>query len=274
MSKFIELLKVEASEMATAFAKASIEGEGTPQEVADRREEVVKKFLTKYFPYPYRVVKGNIIDSFGNRSNSIDCLVLNPSHPYTVDPDNDRASIIFADGVDYAIEVKPNMANKNEIERSLQQIRSVKKLKRVRCGGLLEPNSVAHENAKQIPAFIFADETYADIRTLIEHITNYYVENKVPKREQFDLLVINNRAIVYNCGEKAKIKLGTTEGIAYAETGENTLATFLVTMNIIPQSQPEISKNIIRIYLEKLPGTPIYEFRDLNIKLNAIENVG
>lgn len=107
MNKLSELLKVEAKEIAASFEKASIEGEGTPQEVSDRREEVVKGFLMKYFPFPYRVVKGNIIDSFGNRSNSIDCIVLNPSHPHTVDPLNGKASIIFADGVDFAIEVKP-----------------------------------------------------------------------------------------------------------------------------------------------------------------------
>ena len=64
-------------------------------------EEVVKRFLEKYFPFPFRIVKGNIIDSHGNRSNSIDCIVLGPSHPYTVDPVNGKASVILADGVDF-----------------------------------------------------------------------------------------------------------------------------------------------------------------------------
>ena len=47
MNKLIELLKVEAAEIETAFKKASIEGEGTPQEVSDRREEIVKRFVEK-----------------------------------------------------------------------------------------------------------------------------------------------------------------------------------------------------------------------------------
>lgn len=134
MEKIIELLRMEAKEIALSFKKASIEGEGTPQEVSDRREEALNKFLRKYFPFPYRVVKGNIIDSFGKRSNSIDCIIINPSHPYTVDVNNGKASIIFADGVDYAIEIKPDLSNNDEIKRSLNQIQSVKRLSRVRIG--------------------------------------------------------------------------------------------------------------------------------------------
>ena len=45
MNKLIELLRAETKEIAASFEKASIEGAGTPQEVADRREEVIKKFL-------------------------------------------------------------------------------------------------------------------------------------------------------------------------------------------------------------------------------------
>ena len=270
MDKFIEMLRLEASEIALAFSKAQLEGQGTPQEVADRREEIVKKFLVKYFPFPYRVVKGNIVDSFGKRSNSIDCIVLSPAHPYTIDPNNERASIIFADGVDYAIEVKPNLGSKTEIERSLQQIQSVKQLTRIRCVVLGKHDATAKERVKRIPCFIFANEAYADLRLLISHITDYYVQHSVPKEEQFDLIVINNRAIIYNFGRNAKIRLGDTEGIMFAETEKDTLATFLMTMNLIPQSQPEISKNIISIYLKDLPSAKIISYDDLNEKLNSI----
>ena len=134
MNKLIELLRAETKEIAASFEKASIEGEGTPQEVSDRREGVINRFLEKYFPFPFRIVKGNIIDNYGNRSNSIDCIVLSPSHPYTVDPLNGKASVIFADGVDYAIEVKPDLSQIKELERGLEQIRSVKRLRRVRTG--------------------------------------------------------------------------------------------------------------------------------------------
>ena len=160
MSKLVELLQIEAQEITISFAKASVEGEGTPQEVSDRREETIHRFLKKFFPFPFRIVKGNITDSFGNQSNSIDCIVINPSHPHTLDGENGKASIIFADGVDYAIEVKPDLSNNNEIERGLKQVQSVKKLIRVRQG--LVRSSEGKESAKRIPTFIFADKTYAN----------------------------------------------------------------------------------------------------------------
>lgn len=269
MNKLIELLQVETKEIAASFAKASIEGEGTPQEVADRREEVVKKFLEKYFPFPYRIVKGNIIDSFGIRSNSIDCIVLNPSHPYTVDPINGKASIIFADGVDYAIEVKPDLSQKKEIERALEQIRSVKKLTRIRKGLAKTPDEI--ERAKRIPSFIFSDKTYIDIRTLISNIVDYYVANAVPKEEQFDMIIINNQAIIINYGQKTKFYKKDIDAIGICNTREDTLATFLILMNMIPKSEPEIDKNILGIYLKDIPSYDVYTYNDLNGKLAVIE---
>ena len=271
MDKLIELLRIETEEIATSFRKASIEGEGTPQEVSDRREDAVNRFLKKYFPFPYRVVKGNIIDSFGGRSNSIDCIVINPSHPYTVDCDGGRASIIFADGVDYAIEVKPDLSKDDEIERSLNQIQSVKKLSRVRTG--LAETTEAKERAKKIPAFIFSNKTYVNIKTLVSNIVDYYVTNNVPKCEQFDLLVLNNRAILFNFGKTAKLQYKDFEGIQIAETGEDTLAIFLLFMNQIPKSEPEIDQNILKIYLRNADILSCYKmqkFDDLNAKLASI----
>lgn len=269
MNKLIELLRAETKEIAASFEKASIEGAGTPQEVADRREEVIKKFLEKYFPFPFRIVKGNIIDSYGNRSNSIDCIVLGPSHPYTVDPVNGKASVILADGVDFAIEVKPDLAQKTELERGLEQIRSVKRLRRVRTGFASEPEQI--ERAKLIPGFIFSDTTYANIRTLISNIVDYYVNNAVPKSEQFDLIVVNNRLIVTNNSSKTKLHRRDLEGIAVYETGEDTLAYFLFLMNLLPKSEPDIDQNIMKIYLRDTPGHNEVIFDDLNKKLNAID---
>lgn len=269
MNKLIELLRAETKEIAASFEKASIEGEGTPQEVADRREGVINRFLEKYFPFPFRIVKGNIIDSHGSRSNSIDCIVLSPSHPYTVDPVNGKASVILADGVDFAIEVKPNLAQKTELERGLEQIRSVKRLRRVRTGLASKPEEI--ERARQIPGFIFSETTYANAKTLISNIVDYYVANAVPKAEQFDLIVVNNRLIAINSSEKSKFHRKDFEGIAIYETGEDTLAYFLFLMNLLPRSEPDMDKNILKIYLQDTPGHKKIIFEDLNKKLNAIE---
>jgi len=108
-NKLLELLKIELSEIHNGFMKASVEGKGTPQEVAERREQIVQRFFEKYYPFPFRITKGNIVDSFGNSSHSIDCVILDPSHPYTIDSANNRPSILFTVGVDFAIEIKGSL---------------------------------------------------------------------------------------------------------------------------------------------------------------------
>ncbi len=266
--KLLELLKIEASEIAVSYEKASLEGTGTPQEVADRREECFKKFLAKYFPFPYRIVKGNIIDSYGGNSNSIDCIVLNPSHPYTIDANNERASVIMADGVDLAIEIKPDLSNETEIKRALKQIQSVKKLRRLKHGLILTDkyNDNQIECAKTIPGLIVADKTYKDIRLLIEKIYKYYKDNEVPPIEQFDLILVNNQFLLYNFRKNTYVTNNYNEGIAFWEGDENCMAAFLYEINAFPHSEPMMSTSIMKLYLEGIRPKQLKRFLDLDEK--------
>lgn len=272
--KLLELLKLEAQEIKLSFEKAKVEGAGTPQEVADRREcAVVNTFLSKYFPFPFKVVKGNIIDSYGNRSNSIDCIIINPSHPYTVDPKNEKASIIFADGVDVAIEVKPNLANEVELYRALIQVQSVKKLRRKRSGVLeFQTTPEKMETSYHIPTYIFAEKTYSDVRTLIEKIVNFYIENRVPLLEQFDYIVVNGKLILFNCYINGYAQFDNNYGILYSETAENTLAAFLLWLNRNPRSTMEMGKNVLSFYLDDvIYNKSLKTFPDLNVLKQTVD---
>jgi hypothetical protein len=267
----MELLKIEATEISAGFMKASIEGKGTPQEVSDRREAVVKKFLEKYFPFPFRIAKGNIIDSFGNNSASIDCLVLNPCHPYTVSNDA-KYSIIFADGVDFAIEVKPDLSKVDEIERALKQIASVKRLKKQKTGvlGFLADNVDQIEASKRIPTFIFADKTYSDIWILIEKIVIYYEKEKTIKSEQFDFIVINNWGIVFNSKKAGYFQVNTTfEGIVFKEFGEATVGMFLFWLNTLPLSELRQGSSVLSHYIS-FDFTEMKTFHNLNERLSVL----
>lgn len=268
-----KLLNLESQEISDAFAKASVEGENTPQEVADRREEVLSAYLRKYFPFPYRIVKGNVIDSEGRRSNSIDCLILSPSHPYTVDPRNNRASIIFADGVDYAIEIKPVLNSESEIERALKQIRSIKQLIRKRTGffSAKVKSEMAVKNAHRIPGIIFSNDTYKDPRRLVSCLVDYYVKESVPSIEQFDLLVVNNRMLVFNYKPQSYIANGMFRGVAYKEYDEDTFMMFLLYLNRMPRTEMEMNTNILSIYLDGMNLDPGKTFEDLNNKLIKID---
>lgn len=267
--KLIQLLTIEAEEMATSYRKASIEGEGTPQEIADRREGVFARFIAKYFPFPYRIVKGNITDSYGASSNSIDCIVLNPSHPYTIDEKNERASIIMADGVDFAIEIKPDLANATEIERALKQIQSVKKLRRCKTGILSSSSKFSDkqiEYAKTVPGIIVADKTYSNVKLLVEKIYTYYRNNKVPKTEQFDLIMVNKSCLIFNFRNETYLTCDGREGIAVWAGGDKSLAGLLYMMNTFPRCEMLLSESIMKIYLSDLMISEVLFFPDLDKK--------
>lgn len=268
MDDLLKLLSIEAAELSVKFTKASLEGRGTPQEISDRREGVFKTLIAKYFPFPFRVTKGNISDSSGKRSASIDCLVLNPDHPYTVS-DEGNFSVILADGVDFAIELKPALMSKVEIERALVQIRSVKKLRRARFGGL---NS--DPLTKTIPSIIFSNESYVDPLLLLESIVDFYQREGIKRDEQFDIIAVNNRFIVLNCrsGSYMAPRSGILPaGLYVIALGENTLACLLMYMNTLPLSSPRLSNSVLSAYLKPESFNGLATNEILNSRLNAIE---
>lgn len=266
--EFIKLLELEYEELKLGLTKASVEGKGTPQEIADRREELFHSLFEKYFPFPYRITKGNIIDSYNRRSASIDCIILDSSHPYTVDSKNKKASVIFADGVDYAIEIKGDLNNKDEIERALKQIESVKKLTRVRNG--LIWNKDKNEYTYKIPTILFAENTYSNIEKLIQLILNYYKENKIKRIHQFDIIIAGDYTIINSC--KGQISFNDVRGIFFKKTGRKTLGVLLFLMSNMPLVQPTYNENIYNIYLDKIFTNASYR-DDWNKILEEIESL-
>src|ERR1039457_4927659 len=133
----LKLLREDCEIITQKLERARTEGSGTPQEVADFREPVVQGFVRKYFPFPYRVTKGKIRDSYGAVSASVDCVLCNPVHPHTVEDDPNKFHLILADGVDAAVELKPDISRAKLLKEALEQSLSVKRLRRVRTTSLI-----------------------------------------------------------------------------------------------------------------------------------------
>ena len=190
MNELKEILRLDREELLQAFRKASVSGRGTPEHVADERETALRDLLARYFPYPHHVVKGNISDSHGNRSASIDAIVVNPIHPHTM-LQGRSPFFLAAEGVDYAIALKPDLGNQSEIERALGQMRTVKKLRRATDGLLIGRKRLSaplRELALRIPCVLFAERTYSDTAHLMEKIVSYYKTNGVPTGQQIEPL--------------------------------------------------------------------------------------
>lgn len=267
----VKLIRIEADEINAAFDKASIEGRGTPQEVSDRRELALTLFLQKFYPFPYRIVKGNILDSFDTRSASIDAIVLNPIHPLTTKVGTDKCSLIIADGVDAAIELKPNLIG-NELDRSLEQGLTVKTLKRRESPYLLHSNYSQEQldNSKLIPFFIFSINSYSNIEDLITRIVGFYVEKQTPPEKQFDFICVNKKFLIINYRKNYFFTHAQGfEGIAIAHYKEDTLAAFLLWLNRLHGAQAGISTPILQHYLiDSLSNLQC--FNTLNAKLKMI----
>lgn len=266
--KLIELLTFESEELFSGFQKAGVQGKGTPQEIADFREGYFTKFLRRYFPYPHRIAKGIITDIFDQKSASVDSIIINPVHPYTIDV-SDKFSIILADGVDVAIELKPNIADKGELEVALRQVQSVKKLRRVKGPLLIKRwhSDEEIEHSKQIPSFIFSIKAKEQISDTVHEIISYYKDKSIPKNEQFDYLVILGRGIVGNhkFKDKSSLKNDKGEGLtgfSYHELGKDTLAAFLLYLNSVYHAAATFHGQILPLYLDGLKAADIQAFPD------------
>lgn len=254
MKEFLDVLKLDAKDIETKFLRSSIEGRGTSQEISDFREHAIQDFLRKYYPFPYRIGKGGIYDSYGRRSNSIDCLVFNPNHPYTVNAQG-KHSLIMADGIDAAIEVKPKISIKSELERALVQGVSVKQLRRRNSNLLLESRSHVLELARQIPYFVFSMEAKANIADTINEIKQFYQEKEIPLVDQLDVIVILNRGLIVNYKYSdlypwvSDFSDQQKKGWFFEEWGENSLAGFLYNLDRTFGATPDLAEPYLKYYL-------------------------
>ncbi len=249
MNRLLELLKAEALEFESIFRKASLLGSGTPQEISDFRENFFSAFVSKYFPFPHKVTKAQIIDSYGKISDSIDCVVINPNHPHIVGP-NGKFDIVLADGVDVAIELKPDISNKTELIRGLDQVRTIKQLRR-RDAPLWGPHpEKLKEISRSIPGFLFSLKAKKDAKDTLEEVLEYYSKRSVPTEEQIDFIVINNTGIISNYKHPATSILKSNEtGFFYEEWRELTLVAFVMKLHSVFHATPTFSHPILRHYL-------------------------
>ncbi len=254
-NELLELLRIESNDLDKEFSKASIKGKGTPQEIADFREGYFNSIIRKYFPFPYRVTKGGIIDTFGNKSASIDCVLCNPAHPYTID-NSGKYSVLLADGIDAAIEIKPDIKSKHELIRGLSQIKSVKILRRSKSPIVVTSRVTEEiiEYSKTIPSFIYSIEAKKNIENTLNEVIEYYVQNDIPLEEQVDYIVIHNIGIFVNYKYQELNKGYVPEGIPrygyFFETwNELTFAAFLLYLNLSFTAVPVITSSVLERYL-------------------------
>lgn len=261
MEKLADLLIREGKQLQEDFDKASSIGEGTPQEIAEFRENAFRNFISRFYPLPYRVTKGKIYDSFNNEpSLSVDCLVVNPAHPNLIDISG-KFQLLLADGIDFAIELKPNLTSREELERGLKQGISVKRLRRARSPLLLHNRpgitDAVMEISKQIPYFIFGTRVKKSVKDTVNEIVQYYSKNSTNVIDQIDAIIINRYGIIKNV-KISEFFLYTWDIPKELKTGwffekweDTTLVGMLLSMAYSYHSIATIQESILKRYMKK-----------------------
>jgi hypothetical protein len=270
MEDIYSLLREDSIQLESQFRKSSIEGKGASQEIADFRENAVKEFLSRFFPFPHRLTKGKVRDSFGAVSNSVDCVICAANHPYTVDSQG-KFTLLFAEGVDAAIEVKPNIGDSGELERGLVQGLSVKALRRAITPGVREFHWGA-ERAKRVPYVIFAMRCKTDPLETATEILDFYASRSTAPVDQADFVVVNGVGLFTNIIHEG---LNTWDmsgfpnktGWFFEQWGEDALAGFLWRLHGLAHASMKLQDDVLPRYL--VPAASA-RFRVVDVSMHPV----
>ena len=254
MDDLYQLLREDALELESKFRRASIEGKGTSQEVADFREHALQDFVSRFFPFPHRITKGKIRDTYGKIANSVDCIVCNPNHPYTIDS-HGKFRLLLAEGVDAAIEVKPDIAASSELIRGLEQGLSIKALKR-RVVPTLMLGGWQFDRAHHVPYVIFAMTCKANPLDTLNEIAAFYASRNIPLLQQADFIAVNGIGIFVNYLDESMYCWGNRDatplrtGWFFEKWSQDTLAGFIWRLQQLAHASLKMQEEALLYYLE------------------------
>jgi hypothetical protein len=268
VDQLLAILKAESRRILEEFELASKQGHGTSQEIADFRENAIQGFISRFYPASHIVSKGKITDLDGTQSNSIDCLILNPAHPNLVDVKG-KFRLIFADGCDAAIEVKPTLARRDELYRAIEQGLSVKSTKRSKSAIVVPSGKRPHlvEHSLYVPFYIFAIKAF-DPLELYDKITEYYRSNSTSKERQVDGIFILNAGVIRNIKHQERnwygvpAPVGQNEGWYFEQWDEATLVGILLALEHSYSGFPRIAQPIVARVLAKVGKTRVVRLGD------------
>jgi hypothetical protein len=254
MDDLYRLLREDSLELESKFRRASIEGRGTAQEIADFRENALQSFVSRFFPFPHRVTKGKVRDTYGVIGDSVDCIVCNPNHPYTIDS-HGKFRLLFAEGVDVAIEVKPNIGDHLELKRGLEQGISIKALKR-RVVPSLAQQGWEFERAQRVPFVIFSMRCKSNPLDTLNEISEYYKQNKIEPIQQADFIAVNDIGLFVNYLHESmycwnnKAATNARTGWFFEKWERDTLAGFIWRLQTLAHASIKIQEEMLQHYLE------------------------
>ena len=225
----VELIKAASDRMQEDF-ELSRKKFGSSVDIGADRVNILKDFLTKYFSRRHGFGNGEIVDTYGNMTGQVDIIICNEFHPFTYNEEG--FGLFLAEGVDWAIEVKSDLAT--ELKKGLAQVKRIKVLKKNPRQGdeAFSSSTILHRN--QIPCLLFGYKS-PSIGTLRDNIKRIASRLKLSREEMPDAVVVLNEGIVYNLSEEDPVKIEVDGdkkyGIVGIEFKEDTLSEMLIFLS-------------------------------------------
>ncbi|MEL6723358.1 MAG: DUF6602 domain-containing protein [Pseudomonadota bacterium] len=194
------------------------------------------------------MTKGVIRDFDGRVGPSVDVILLNPCHPYTAHDDDDKLSLILAEGVEAAIEVKSDPLNKAEFETAFKQSAKNMEVKRP----VVSFNSEA--KIESVPYFIYflkEVESHEHAENIINELLENYSIDQCP-----DYIVLHNCGIFKKI-EKSIEALGNKKYV-FLSWKKMTIGGLIYYINHRP-AVPVMYESIMKKYMRSFSKSVIFQ---------------
>ena len=195
------------------------------------REEKLKEYITKLFPTKYAIGNGIIVDSNETQSKQQDFIIYdNFNSPKLMETES--VQIVPIESVYATIEVKSTLTI-NELEKCINNIRSVKTLKKIKP--LINP--IITSNIPCPISMIFAYSSDTSIENIVKNLDTF--NQSIPYNEQVNLVCILDKGLIYSVNKYGFKDLTVfpnenTILVSHEDKIENNLYLFyLIIMSVI-----------------------------------------
>jgi hypothetical protein len=257
------LLDNQAKQMRHRFEEASISFKNT-LDIGKKRELIFSDFLQEYLQPGYRTGNGEIIDQEGNRSGQVDVVVRNPFHPVSKRAP-EEPELFLVEGVFCAFDVKSDL-NRSELERGIEQIRSIKRLtKNIPAGSQFygSPYDTIMMNKIHCGLFGFDSPSIPALKKAIDDINE---DHGIKLDEQLDMVAVLDKGLIVNRKDpkdprEVITELGKALGVIGIFSREKTLQRFLWHLASLPDVMT-VGRPIITDYLKLLSAETVAVIAD------------
>jgi hypothetical protein len=165
---------------------------------------------------------------------------------------NGKFELLFAEGIDAAIEVKPDISSSAELSRGLKQGLSVKALRRTTEPTMnLIPWSL--ERSRRVPYIMFAMRCKADQVDTGREVTAFHRDNQTAPIKQDDFMVVNKVGIFMNFLDVSMFNWLNAELVDrtqwfFEDWREDALTGFLWRMQLVAHASIKLQDDVLPRY--------------------------